>query len=472
MRHLRVRKQLGYVIASALAAVPACGTGASDASSSGLGDGMTSMCKDGKAPLLPGLAPGQPVDFLAVRTESMPYVPVVASDAGAGDAGAGDAGAPATSWTATLSDQVGAPCTAASDKVRCEAALRDLRRYTECLGQSQGNAGLRDCAWGYLVYTRGDEVGFVAESTEALAAFLAPIDTPEEAAAIVARTGRYLSCTDDPKLAYRAGARGFEVLVGAGGSCGHPPASSEIVVRVTTDGHLEDVATRQIRELTPCAEGRRHEGLTSIPCVSRQAPALGAYFARAAHLEAAAALAFEHLEKELAALDAPADLQRAVRRARGDELRHARQVGLLAERFGTPACPAHARPMALRSAYAIALENAKEGCVRETFGAAVAALRAERAEDPAVRDVAKRIAGDELRHAELAWCLHEWLLSLLGEGERAAVAAAMREAEAELWTELGGALDPELARLAGVPDERMQRAVLTVLSRDVFYAAA
>jgi hypothetical protein len=58
-----------------------------------------------------------------------------------------------------------------------------------------------------------------------------------------------------------------------------------------------------------------------------------------------------------------------------------------------------------RSLDAVACENAVEGCVHETFGAAVAVMQSERAREPSCRDAMKRIAADEIRHAELAWAV-------------------------------------------------------------------
>ena len=67
-----------------------------------------------------------------------------------------------------------------------------------------------------------------------------------------------------------------------------------------------------------------------------------------------------------------------------------------------PSGVARTRSRAPRRPVEIARENAEEGCVRETFGALLAAHQAAYACDPEVREVMTRIAGDELRHAALA----------------------------------------------------------------------
>ena len=53
----------------------------------------------------------------------------------------------------------------------------------------------------------------------------------------------------------------------------------------------------------------------------------------------------------------------------------------------------------MRELEAIAIENAVEGCVRESFGALLATWQAKTAGDARVRAAMKRIARDETRHA-------------------------------------------------------------------------
>ena len=47
----------------------------------------------------------------------------------------------------------------------------------------------------------------------------------------------------------------------------------------------------------------------------------------------------------------------------------------------------------------VAIENAVEGCVRETFGALIASWQAEHARDPGIKRLMRSIARDETRHA-------------------------------------------------------------------------
>jgi hypothetical protein len=89
----------------------------------------------------------------------------------------------------------------------------------------------------------------------------------------------------------------------------------------------------------------------------------------------------------------------------------------------------------VRSLFAIALENAVEGCVRETYGAVVGLVEARVSRDPEVRRASRSIAADECRHAELSWAVAAWILPRLTPGERHAVARAVKDAIAALQRE-------------------------------------
>lgn len=141
-------------------------------------------------------------------------------------------------------------------------------------------------------------------------------------------------------------------------------------------------------------------------------------------LEAASVIAFEQLAQDLIAHDAPQRLARACRRAAADERRHARLCGTVARparvRRSTPALEA------------LAIDNAVEGEVRETWGAVAAAWQAQTARSPVIRAAMRSIAPDELRHAELAAQLGRFYASRLPPAARARVARAKIRAIAEL----------------------------------------
>jgi len=173
-------------------------------------------------------------------------------------------------------------------------------------------------------------------------------------------------------------------------------------------------------EIVEQCDGRGHACITSRGAL-RQADPVVSYLARAAHDEAASVHAFAALAQELAALGAPAQLLARILSAARDELRHARAVSRLVADRGGRCRPPQRRPLAPRDARELALENAVEGCVRETWAALLAAHQAEHAADPELRAVMRGIAADEARHAELAWAIDAWLHTQLGPDAHAEI---------------------------------------------------
>lgn len=116
-------------------------------------------------------------------------------------------------------------------------------------------------------------------------------------------------------------------------------------------------------------------------------------------------------------------------RAAGDEIDHARVTATLAYKhggqLGAPLSVPASQP---KSLFELARENAVEGCVRETFGALVAAYQAETAADPEIAATMRAIAQDEADHAALGHEIDAWLRPLLSEPQRAQVEKARLEA--------------------------------------------
>lgn len=152
----------------------------------------------------------------------------------------------------------------------------------------------------------------------------------------------------------------------------------------------------------------------------------GTWFAVHAHLEAASVAAFEELARWLERRGAPEQLVARCRAAAADEIVHAELMRVPAG-GAVPPCHAERGDDAL---VAVALHNAVEGCVHESFAALVAAHQATRAKR--ARGVFEVLAKDELRHGQLAWDLHAWLLPQLSDEERATVERAQLAAFAEL----------------------------------------
>jgi hypothetical protein len=217
--------------------------------------------------------------------------------------------------------------------------------------------------------------------------------------------------------------------------------------------------------------GRRPAGLSAqAPCAADTE--LGAHFAQAARLEAASVFAFEQLARDLARLGAPAPLIAFARRSACEEVDHTHAMRALAQRFGAELEPVSIAPPPSRAALAIALENAVEGCVRETFGALLACYQAATAQDPAVRAVMARVFEDETRHAQLAWEIAAWLEPQLCAGDREAVESARSAAHAELCEELAVCLPRDARVLVGMPSAAIAETLLAQLAGALALRAA
>ncbi|HEU4535075.1 MAG TPA: hypothetical protein VFS00_13200, partial [Polyangiaceae bacterium] len=255
---------------------------------------------------------------------------------------------------------LGAPCAGARDAKGCEGALEAARNAPWAEGGWPGRVTTQR-----LLVTKGDEVALI-ESYEALLTRLLPIDRFDKLPLVLRYAeGGGLSCQ-----AARLTLEGFEVWGEVSfGSC--PIMNERRLLRVGVGGDVSVLARDEPVETGACA-GRRPAGLAEPAAWS--GGALGRYLARQAYLEAASVEAFERLALELASFGAPPELVALARRAGADEVRHHALIVALGRRFAPDfACPApEAAPARARSRFEFALENAVEGCVRETWGALVA----------------------------------------------------------------------------------------------------
>jgi hypothetical protein len=125
----------------------------------------------------------------------------------------------------------------------------------------------------------------------------------------------------------------------------------------------------------------------------------------------------------------------------------------LARRHGAE--PADALPELapdVRPLAEVALENAAEGCVRETFGALVGGHQAVMAADPAVRATMGAIARDEAGHAALAWDVDAWSARRLPAAVRRRMRARLSDEVDALAVESSAAPPtPALIAVVGLP---------------------
>lgn len=139
------------------------------------------------------------------------------------------------------------------------------------------------------------------------------------------------------------------------------------------------------------------------------------------------------------------------RAARVDEVRHAKLVGELARKQRATVPAVHVAAPAPRPLLAMAIENATEGCVRETWGALIGTYQAQNAPDPEIAAVLLEIAADERRHALLSWRVAAWIDMQLTLAERAQVAAASRAAIATLREEEAWPKSNAVSQAVGLP---------------------
>lgn len=171
---------------------------------------------------------------------------------------------------------------------------------------------------------------------------------------------------------------------------------------------------------------------------------LAAEIARGAFEEHASVAAFARTLCELVALGAPEPLVHQTHAALGDEIRHAREAFDLASALGGAPIGPGPLPEAvapLRAGPALArnllVDVLRGGCVGEALAAARAAARAEDPTLPAaVRAFYTKIAGDEARHAALAFETARFLVDR---------EPPLAEVVAEVFAELG----PDARALVG-----------------------
>jgi hypothetical protein len=346
----------------------------------------------------------------------------------------------------------GPECAGASDAAGCAAELQQKIDEFACQESSCPD---------FLMATEGDTVTRIEERS-ALLALLGTIDTEVEAAIAALLVSGQVYCWREPQPGEEREATGTRVQLGEEGYVVETLASC-YEERSTGRAVVDAAGNVTVTSRISFCEGRRPAGLAaSVTCIAQNE--VGAHFARAAHFEAASVFAFEQLARDLVQLGAPRELVRLALSAALDEVGHARTMHALAERFGGQRVVPEIAAPASRGALAIALENAVEGCVRETYSALLACYQAQAARDPHVRAAMTQIADDETRHAQLSWQIAAWLEPQLSDEERAAVALARRAAYQQLSGELGPRLTPAAMRLVGLPDEATSLALLHQLN--------
>ncbi len=215
--------------------------------------------------------------------------------------------------------------------------------------------------------------------------------------------------------------------------------------------------------------GRRPPGLLSA-AQAEGATACGRWFAESARLEEGAVLAFAALLDELRAHGAPQALQEACLQALWDEVHHTHLTRALALALGADPRRPEVEEFRVRPLLEIALDNAVEGCVQETWSALQATWQAHFAQPGPIQQALAAIAVDETRHAELSWDIDAWIMTRLDEGERQQVIDARAEAVAALRRALASVDTAPLPAALGLPDSAQALDLFDTLSADLLAA--
>jgi hypothetical protein len=154
-----------------------------------------------------------------------------------------------------------------------------------------------------------------------------------------------------------------------------------------------------------------------------------------AALEHASVGSFARFTLQLLALGAPSELLERAQQAALDEVRHAELAYTLAAALGAgeqgPGPLSQAVAPIASSLEHVVEALVIEGCVGETLGAIEARVAGEAA-CPEIAHVLRRIADDELRHAEFAWASLAWLRERFGTRVVATARQALEHAARSL----------------------------------------
>lgn len=214
----------------------------------------------------------------------------------------------------------------------------------------------------------------------------------------------------------------------------------------------EDAATIRCETVqTSICEGRRHVSWGLRERASGEDP-VGRWLAESAANEAGSVHSFRSLARELEGH--LSGLRSALHRAARQEIGHTRLLDRLARVRGSERIRQAFVPTLPRTLLELALENAREGCVNETYAGLVALHQAGHAQDSGIRSAFSLIAREEAEHADLAWALHAQLRLALPEDARAHLDRELHQAALRLERDT---LDLSKGFFAGLPELTARR---------------
>ena len=214
--------------------------------------------------------------------------------------------------------------------------------------------------------------------------------------------------------------------------------------------------------------GRMPNGLQPDHSQASAQNSIAHYLANMTAMETAAITAFEYLVRELKAYGAPALLIAQAQQAVIEEQRHSEMAGLLAAAHQADVSVIKVDDFSLRSLYEIALENAIEGCINETFAAACGLWQSEHAQMPVFKKVIAHITDEEMGHAALSWDIHEWLMPQLTPSQQQTIHNAQAEAVETLIANFKQKGDSAQQLAFGLPDETGATAIFAQLQSSIW----
>ncbi|MDX2018764.1 MAG: ferritin-like domain-containing protein [Deltaproteobacteria bacterium] len=373
----------------------------------------------------------------------------------------------ATGRGRTIQLEHGRSCANEAQPQECQSEINDaISQFVRPPSQiPDGGCEFGGCDPGESFLLAKSEQGItIMKTAEALAQFLAPIDTVAEASAVAQYfSASSLECSDK-RSGVTCDGDAFTVVAFQAVCSG---TDSWLKIKVPHSGAAPTTEVIETKR-SGCAIGRIPDGCDTQNAPQARWGSLAEFWSECAGLEAASIPAFHMLAEDLRRLNAPHGLIAEALSSAEDETRHAAVVFELAARAGGTSQDVRVPRRAPKSLFDMAHENAVEGCVRETFGAFVAAYQAQAASDPRAKAVFARIAEDELKHAALSHAIATWAGPQLSDGERALIDRDRSQLIAQLRRATATQHAPEVYEAAGYPSGSVALRMLDVLETNVW----
>jgi len=348
----------------------------------------------------------------------------------------------------------GKACINATDTELCNQNIDDLTQsYSENI----------------MIVTQGDTIQ-VLQTEADFQRILGDLDNKQKVFSWMHVHGLRLSCTfeDSAVLDVANGQIWNGIYTQITSSCS-PLIEERVRVKIdASDWSIVEFSRARIKEDEGACIGRKPPGQVNFLDVEiADISSIGNVLARHAAYEAASVIAFVHLKQELSFYNAPVAILKRIDKAIEDEKRHALQVEILAQRYDRQIKKFDVDATPIRNLEAIAIDNMKEGCIGETWGALVGLFQAEHAKDKVIATTMYLIAVDEVDHAALSWEIHDWITDQLSEEACLRVEFTKKAALASLRLKAERPVEQNLSLLAGFPEPQTSKVLVDKLIQSI-----